>query len=90
MKEAEPQRIDSFEIWFWEKILKNPLDCKGIEHVNPKRNQPWIFIGKIVAETEAPILWPLNVNSWLIVKDLDTEKKWRQNKKRVAKDEIVW
>ena len=43
-----------------EKTLEGPLDSKEIKPVNPKRNQPWIFIGRVNAEAEAPILWPPN------------------------------
>ena len=43
----------------FEKTLESPLDCKEIKPVKPKGNQPWIFIGRTDAETEAPILWPL-------------------------------
>ena len=50
-----------------EKILESPLDCK-IKPVNPKGNQPWIFIGRTDAEAEAPILWPPDMKSWLIGK----------------------
>ena len=39
--------------------------------VNPKGNQPWLFIGKTNAEDEAPILWPPDVKHWLIGKDPD-------------------
>ena len=42
-----------------EKTLESPLDNKEVKSVNPKGNQPWIFIGRIDAEAEAPILWPL-------------------------------
>ena len=48
-----------------EKILESPLDCKEIKPVNPKRTQPWIFIGKTGAEAEAPILWPLDAKNQL-------------------------
>ena len=55
--------------WFWtlvlEETLETPLDCKEIKPVNPKGNQPWIFIERTDAEAEAPILWPHDVNSWL-------------------------
>ena len=48
--------------YFWivmlEKTLESPLDSKEIKPVSPKGNQPWIFIGRTVAETEAPIVWP--------------------------------
>ena len=48
-----------------EKILESPVDSKEIKPVNPKVNQPRIFFGRIVAEAEAPILWPPDENSWL-------------------------
>ena len=65
---------------FWtvvlEKTLESPLDCKEVQLVHPKGNQSWIFIGRTEAET--PILWPPDVKSWLIWKDSDAEKNWRQ------------
>ena len=68
--------------YFWtvvlEKTLESPLACKGIKLVNPQGNQSWIFIGRTDAETETPILWPSDANSWLIGKDLDAWKDWRQ------------
>ena len=67
---------------FWtvvlEKTLESLLDCKEIQSVCPKGNQPWIFTGRTDAEAEAPILWPPVANSWLIGKDPDAEKDWRQ------------
>ena len=65
------------------------LDCKEIKPVNPKRNQPWIFIRKTDAKAEAPILWPLDSKSWLIGKDPDAGKDWRQEEKEEIKDEMV-
>ena len=59
-----------------EKTLENPLDCKEIKPVNPKRNQPWIFFGRTDAEAEAPTLWPPDVKSWLIGKYPDAGKAW--------------
>ena len=69
--------------------FESPLDCKEIKLVNPKGNQPWIFIGRTDAEAEAPILWPLNMKSWLIGKDSDAGKDWRQKEKGAAEDEIA-
>ena len=46
-----------------EKTLESPLDCKELKPVNPKGNQPGIFIGRTDAETEAPILWPPDVKN---------------------------
>ena len=57
-----------------EKTLKSPLDCKEIQPVPPKGNQPWIFIGRTDAEAEAPILLPPDVKSQLIGKDPDAGK----------------
>ena len=59
--------------WFWtvmlEKTLESLWDCKEIQPVNPEGNQSWVFIGRIDAEAETPILWPLDVKNWLIGKD---------------------
>ena len=64
-----------------EKTLESPLDCKEIQPVNPKGNQSWIFIERTDAEAEAPIFWPPDVKSWLIGKDPDGGKDWRQEEK---------
>ena len=57
---------------------------------NPKGNQPWIFIGRTDAEAEDPILWPPDVKRWLIRKDPDAGKDWRQEEKGTTEDEVVW
>ena len=72
-----------------EKTLENPLDWKEIKPVNPKGNQPLIFIGKTAAEAETPILWPPDAKSHLIGKDTDAGKDWRQKEKGAAEDELV-
>ena len=78
---------------FWievlEKTLESPLDCKEIKPVNTTGNQPWIFIRRIDAESEGPILWQPDTKSQLIGKDPDSGKDLRQKEKRVAEDEIV-
>ena len=69
------------------------MDSKEIKKVNPKGNQPWIFIGRTDDEAKAPILWPPDANNWLIGKNPDAEKDWRQEEKRMTfintKDEMV-
>ena len=72
---------------FWTVVLEDhscgvesPLDCKEIQPVHPKGNQPWIFIGRTDAEAQTPILWPRDVKNWLIGKDLDGVKGWRWEK----------
>ena len=79
--------------YFWimmlKKTLESPLDCKEIQPVNPKGNQPWIFIGRTDAEAETPVLWPPDAKKWLICKDPDAGKDWRWEEKRMTEDEMV-
>ena len=80
--------LDYKESWapknwcFWtmvfEKTLESPWNSNKIKPVNPKGKQPWIFIGRTDAKAEAPILWPPDAKDWLIWKDPDAEKDWRQ------------
>ena len=72
-----------------EETLESPLDCKEIKPVNPKGNQPWIFIERTDAETEAPILWPPDAKTWLIGKDPDAGKDQGQEEKGATEDEMV-
>ena len=64
-----------------EKTLESPLDSKEVKPVHPKGNQPWIFIGRTVAEAEAPVLWPPDVKSRLIGKDPDAGQDWGQRRR---------
>ena len=73
----------------WYKHPESPLDCKEIKPVPPKGNQSWIFIGRADAEAEAPILWPPDAKNWLIGKDPDGGKDWRQKDKGMTEDEMV-
>ena len=72
----------------WEDF-ESPLNCKEIKTVNPKGSQSWIFIERIGAEAEAPILWPPDAKSQLIRNDPDAVKDWRQEEKRMTEDEMV-
>ena len=75
---------------FWtvvlEKTLESPLNSKEIKQINPRGNQSCIFIGRSDVEAETPILRPLDANSWLIRKDPDAGKDWRQEKKGTTED----
>ena len=88
---------------FWsvvlQKTLESPLDCKEIQLVHPKGNQSWIFIEgnqswifieRTDVEAETPILWPPDVENWLIWKDPDAGKDWRWEEKGMTEDEMVW
>ena len=63
--------------------------CKEIQPVLPKGDQSWIFIGRTDAEAETPLLWPPDVKNWLIWKDPDAEKDWRQKEKKATEDEMA-
>ena len=75
-----------FQTVVLEKTLQSPLDSKEIKPVNPKGNQPWIFIGRIDAEAEVPILCPPNATSWLTGKDPDAREDWGQEEEGVTED----
>ena len=72
-----------------EKTLQSPLDCKGIQPVHPKGDGAWVFIGKTDAEAETPIFWSPDAKSWLIRKDPDAGKDWRQEEKGTTENEMV-
>ena len=69
-----------------EKTLVSPLDGKEIKPVNPKGNPSWLFIGRTDAEAEAPTPLPPDAKNWLIGKDPDAEKDWRQEEKGMTED----
>ena len=77
---------------FWTVVLKTlerPLDCKEIQPVNPKGNQSWIFTGRTDTEAETPMHWPPGGKTWLIWKDPDAGKDWKQEEKGTREDEMV-
>ena len=91
--------LDYKESWvqknwcFWTVVLENslesPLDSKEIQPVHPKGDQSWVFIGRTDVEAETPIFWPPDVKSWLIIKDPDSGKDWRQEEKGTTEGEMV-
>ena len=64
-------------------------DCKEIWPVHPKGDQSWVFTGRTDVEAETPIFWPHDAKSWLIWKDPDVGKDWRQEEKVTTEDEMV-
>ena len=88
--------LDCEEIWglnswcSWtvvlEKTLESPLDCKEIQPVHPKGDQSRVFIGRIDAEAETPILWPPHAKSWLTGKDPYAGRDWGQEEKGMTED----
>ena len=86
IQKAEHWRIDAFELRCWRR-LDSPSDWKEVKSVNPKGNQPWIFIGN--NDAEASILWPPDLKNWLIGKDPGAGKDWRHKEKGMTEDEMV-
>ena len=91
--------LDYKESWapknwcFWtellEKTLESPLNCKEIQPVHSKGNQPWVFFGRNDAEAKTPVLWPPHTKSWLIGKDSDAGRDWGQEEKGTTEDEMA-
>ena len=79
IKKAKCQRIDVFELWYGRRLLRVPWTVRRSNQWILKGNQSWIFIGMTDAET--PILWPSDAKNWLIGKDPDSGKDWRQEEK---------
>ena len=89
LKEGWALKNWCFQTVVLEKTLESPLDCKEIHPVHPKGNQSWIFIGRIDAEAETPIVWPLDVKNWLIWKYPDAGKDWMQKERGTTENEMV-
>ena len=82
IKKSEHWRIDAFELWCWRRLLIVPRTAR-------RSNQSWIFTGRTDAEAETPILWPHDAKKWLIIKDPDAGKDWRQEEKGTTEDKMV-
>ena len=90
--------LDYKESWarknwcFWAVVLENtlggPLDCKEIQPVHSKGDQPWVFLGRTHAKAETPVIWPPYAKNWLLGKDPDAGKDWRQ--RRRGRQRIIW
>ena len=90
---GQQRKLSAEELMLWncsvgEDSQESP-GCKENKPVNPKGNQPWIFMGRIEAEAQAPLLWPPDVMSLIIGKDPDSGKDWGQEEKGMTEDEMV-
>ena len=81
--------MDAFDLWCWRRLFVSPLDCKEIQPVHPKGDQPWILIGRPDAEAETPILWPPDAKNTLIGKDPIAGEDWGQEEMGTTEDEMV-
>ena len=88
IKKAEHQKLILLHCGVGEDSWES-LGLQEIQPAHPKRNQSWIFIGRTDAEAETPILWPPDAKNWLIEKDPNAGKDWRQEEKGTTEDEMV-
>ena len=86
-KEDRVLKTNAFKLWCCTRLLRVPWAPRRSKPVNLNRNQLHTLFRR--TDAEAPIHWPPNVNSWLIGKDPDAGKDWRQKKKRLTEDEMV-
>ena len=89
VKKAEHQRIDTFELWCWERLLWVPWTPRRSKPVHSEGDQPWVFFGRSDAKAETPVLWPPHSKSWLIGKDSDAGRDWGQEEKGTTEDEMA-
>jgi len=89
-KESWPPKNWCFWSVVFRVALESSLDSKEIQPVNPQGNQSWIFIGKIDAEAETPVLWPPDGKNWFLKKDPDAEKDWMQEEKGIDWGWVGW
>ena len=78
---------------FWTavlgKTLESPLDCREIQPGHSEGDQPWDFFGRSDAKAETPVVWPRHAKGWLIGKDSDAGRDWRQKEKGTTEDEMA-
>ena len=86
---AEYQRTDAFELWCWRRLLRVPWTARRSNQSILKEISPWIFTGRPDAEAETSILWPPDEKIWLIGKDPDAWKHWRQEEKGTTEYEMI-
>ena len=90
IENTEHQRIDAFKLGCWRRLFRVPLTARRSNQSTLKEsNTEYSLIGKTDVEAEALILWPFNAKIWLIWKDFDAGKDWRQEEKRMTEDEMV-
>ena len=90
IKKAERWRIDAFELWCWRRILRVPWTARRSNQSILKEISPGCSVeGRTNSEAETSILWPPDAKNWLLGKDLDAGKDWRQEEKGTTEDEMV-
>ena len=90
IKKAECWKIEAFELWCWRRLLRVPWTGRRPNQSILKEINPEYSLGRTDAEAETPILWPPDVNNWLIGKDPDAGKDWRQEKGMTEDEMVGW
>ena len=88
IKKAEHWRVDAFELWCWRRLLRVPWTAR-ISNQSILRRSALVFIGRTDVEAKTSILWPPDAKSWLIWKDPDAGKDWREEERGPTEDEMV-
>ena len=81
VKKAEHRKIQAFELWCWRRLLRVPWTARRSNQSILKEIKSWVFFGRTDAKAETPVLWPPHAKSWLVGKDSDAGKDWRQEGK---------
>ena len=89
IKKAECQRIDAFELWCWRRLLRVPWTARRSNQSILKEISPEYSLEGLMLKLKTPILWPPDAKNWLIWKDSDAGKDWRQEEKGMTEDEMV-
>jgi len=88
VKKAECHRIDSFELWYWRRLLRVPWTARRSNQSILKELSPECSLERLMLKLETPVLWPPDAKSWLIGKDPDAGKDWGQEEKGTTEDEM--
>ena len=90
MKNAERWRIDAFELWYWRRLLRVPWTARrSNQSILKEISQSWVFSGRNDSKAETPVLWPPHEKRWLLGKDSDAGRDWRQEEKGTTEDEMA-
>ena len=89
LKKAEHWRLDAFELWCWRRLLRDPWTAKRSKQSILKEINPVCSLEGLMLKLKTPILWSPYAKGWLIWKDPDAEKDWRQEEKEMTEDEMV-
>ena len=89
IKKAENRRIDTFELWCWRRLLRAPWTARRSNQSILKEISPEYSLEGLMLKLKLPTVWPPDAKNWLIGKDSDAGKDWRQEEKGMTEDEMV-